>query len=58
MAQTVRWGLIPPWARELGKGFQPINAHSESAADKPPFAELWRAPSAAAWCSPTAGTSG
>ncbi len=40
VAQTVRWGLVPPWARELGKGFQPINARAETAADKPPFAEL------------------
>ena len=43
-AQTVRWGLVPPWARELGKGFQPINARSETAAEKPPFAELWERP--------------
>jgi len=42
--QTVRWGLVPPWARELGKGFQPINARSETAATKPPFAELWERP--------------
>ena len=43
-AMTVRWGLIPPWAHELGKGFQPINARSETAADKPPFAELMARP--------------
>ncbi|HWM12007.1 MAG TPA: SOS response-associated peptidase [Solirubrobacteraceae bacterium] len=43
-AQTVRWGLVPPWAHELGKGFQPINARSETAASKPPFAELWERP--------------
>jgi putative SOS response-associated peptidase YedK len=42
--QTVRWGLVPPWAREVGKGFQPINARAETAADKPPFAELWARP--------------
>jgi putative SOS response-associated peptidase YedK len=42
--QTVRWGLVPPWARELGKGFQPINARAETAAGKPPFAELWARP--------------
>jgi putative SOS response-associated peptidase YedK len=42
--QTVRWGLIPPWARELGKGFQPINARAENAATKAPFAELWARP--------------
>ena len=43
-AQTVRWGLVPPWARELGKGFQPINARAETAATKAPFAELWERP--------------
>jgi putative SOS response-associated peptidase YedK len=43
-AQTVRWGLVPPFARELGKGFQPINARAETAADKSPFAELWARP--------------
>jgi putative SOS response-associated peptidase YedK len=42
--QTVRWGLIPPWAHELGKGFQPINGKSETAADKAPFAELMARP--------------
>jgi len=44
LARTVRWGLVPPWARELGKGFQPINARAETAADKPPFVELMARP--------------
>ena len=44
VARTVRWGLIPPWAHELGKGFQPINGKSETAADKAPFAELMARP--------------
>jgi putative SOS response-associated peptidase YedK len=39
-AQTVRWGLVPPWAREVGKGFQPINARAETLATKQPFAGL------------------
>jgi putative SOS response-associated peptidase YedK len=43
-AMTVRWGLVPPWARELGKGFQPINARAENAASKSPFAELMERP--------------
>ncbi|HEX4691295.1 MAG TPA: SOS response-associated peptidase [Solirubrobacteraceae bacterium] len=38
--RTVRWGLVPPWARALGKGFEPINARSETAATKSPFAAL------------------
>ena len=43
-ARTMRWGLVPPWARELGKGFQPINARAETAASKAPFAELFERP--------------
>jgi putative SOS response-associated peptidase YedK len=39
-ARAVRWGLVPPWARALGKGFEPINARAETAADKQPFAAL------------------
>ncbi len=42
--RTVRWGLVPPWARELGKGFQPINARGETVAAKPPIAELFARP--------------
>jgi putative SOS response-associated peptidase YedK len=44
VARTARWGLVPPWARELGKGFQPINARAETAAAKAPFAELMARP--------------
>jgi putative SOS response-associated peptidase YedK len=40
VAMTVRWGLVPPWARELGKGFQPINARAETVATQQPFAAL------------------
>jgi putative SOS response-associated peptidase YedK len=39
-ARSVRWGLVPPWARELGKGLQPINVRSETVATKRPFAGL------------------
>ena len=42
--RALRWGLVPPWARELGKGFEPINARSETAASKRPFAELFARP--------------
>jgi putative SOS response-associated peptidase YedK len=44
VARTMRWGLVPRYARELGKGFQPINARSETAATKSPFAELFERP--------------
>jgi putative SOS response-associated peptidase YedK len=44
VARTVRWGLVPPWARALGKGFEPINARVETIAEKRPFAELHARP--------------
>jgi putative SOS response-associated peptidase YedK len=40
-ARGVRWGLVPPWARELGKGLQPINARAETAGSRQPFAALY-----------------
>jgi putative SOS response-associated peptidase YedK len=43
-ARTMRWGLVPRFARELGKGFQPINARAETAATRSPFAELFERP--------------
>jgi putative SOS response-associated peptidase YedK len=43
-ARTMRWGLVPPWAQAVGKGFQPINARAETAASKAPFAELLARP--------------
>jgi putative SOS response-associated peptidase YedK len=39
-ARAVRWGLVPPWARKLGAGYEPINARAETVATKRPFAEL------------------
>ena len=44
LVRTVRWGLVPPWARELGKGGHPINARAETAATRAPFAELFARP--------------
>jgi putative SOS response-associated peptidase YedK len=41
VARTMRWGLVPRFARALGKGFQPINARAETAATRSPFAELF-----------------
>jgi putative SOS response-associated peptidase YedK len=39
-AATARWGLVPPWARALRAGPEPINARAESAAERRPFASL------------------
>lgn len=33
----LRWGLIPPWAKDEKIGYRLINARSETAADKPAF---------------------
>jgi putative SOS response-associated peptidase YedK len=44
VARTARWGLVPPWARAVGSGYQPINARAETAAAKRPFAELLARP--------------
>jgi putative SOS response-associated peptidase YedK len=44
VARTARWGLVPPWAWEMGKGYQPINGKAETVASKRPFAELFARP--------------
>ncbi len=35
--EMMRWGLVPPWAKDLRIGSRMINAVSETAADKPAF---------------------
>jgi putative SOS response-associated peptidase YedK len=39
-ARALRWGLIPPWARKLRAGPEPINARSDSLLEKRLFAPL------------------
>ncbi len=34
---SMRWGLVPPWATSLSVGYNMINARSESIAEKPSF---------------------
>ena len=36
-SKTMRWGLIPPWARDRPKGRPLINARSETVHQKPSF---------------------
>jgi putative SOS response-associated peptidase YedK len=38
--KALRWGLIPPWARKLRAGPEPINARAESLGSKRLFAPL------------------
>lgn len=39
---SLRWGLIPYWAKDPAIGSRMINARSESVADKPAFKEAFR----------------
>ena len=39
-ARDLRWGLVPPWARKLRAGPEPINARSETLLSKRLFAPL------------------
>ncbi|MFS0777951.1 SOS response-associated peptidase [Neobacillus sp. 3P2-tot-E-2] len=33
----LRWGLIPPWAKDMSVGYKMINARAETLIDKPSF---------------------
>lgn len=39
---TMRWGFVPFWAEQVGKGPQPINARVETIHDKRMFASSFR----------------
>lgn len=39
---TMRWGLIPSWAKDESLGDRMINARSETIAEKPSFREAFR----------------
>jgi putative SOS response-associated peptidase YedK len=38
----VRWGLIPPWAKDTDTAYAAINARAETVAHKPVFREAFR----------------
>jgi len=38
----LKWGLIPPWAKESKIGFKMINARSETVHEKPSFREAFK----------------
>jgi putative SOS response-associated peptidase YedK len=39
-ARLLRWGLVPPWARDLKVGSKYINARMETVAERAPFRAL------------------
>ncbi|GHD18159.1 DUF159 family protein [Nocardiopsis kunsanensis] len=39
---TMRWGLVPSWAKDRNVGYRMINARSETVADKPAFRAAFR----------------
>lgn len=41
LAEQLRWGLIPPWAKERAFGARCINARGESAHEKPSFRDAF-----------------
>ena len=40
--KTMRWGLVPMWAKDIKIGNQAINARVETAATKPLFRGAWK----------------
>ncbi|MBM7649778.1 putative SOS response-associated peptidase YedK [Bacillus ectoiniformans] len=38
----LRWGLIPPWAKDQKIGYKMINARAETLADKPSFRDSFK----------------
>lgn len=41
-AVTLKWGLIPSWAKDAGIGSKLINARSETVTEKPSFREAFK----------------
>jgi len=42
--RKLRWGLIPPWVKDLKGSFATINARVETVATKPAYRAAWKAP--------------
>ncbi|PLR81837.1 hypothetical protein CVD25_15320 [Bacillus canaveralius] len=38
----LRWGLIPPWAKDMKIGYKMINARAETIAEKPSFRNAYK----------------
>jgi putative SOS response-associated peptidase YedK len=41
-AEAMRWGLLPPWAKDAKVGASMINARLETVAGKPAFRNAWK----------------
>jgi putative SOS response-associated peptidase YedK len=41
-AAFLKWGLVPRWAKDPAVGNRPINARSETVAEKPSFRETFK----------------
>lgn len=42
IALPMRWGLLPPWAKDTRLAYSTINARLESVSEKPAFRAAWR----------------
>lgn len=42
IAQVMRWGLIPWWAKDIKVGISTFNARADTVATKPAFRDAWR----------------
>ena len=40
--EDMRWGLLPPWAKDAKIGASMINARLETVAEKPAFRNAWK----------------
>lgn len=43
VVRKMRWGLIPPWARDLKGTYSTINARVETVTEKPSYRGAWKA---------------
>ena len=42
IATQMRWGLLPPWAKDEKLAYSTINARAETASTKPAFRSAWK----------------
>lgn len=40
--ELMRWGMIPPWAKEFDSKYSTFNARIETVVDKPTFRNAWK----------------